>query len=323
MGMMPSMTTTVIEAAAAAPSAAQKSIKRKNLKIMPIKKTTSDVDDVLPMVTRHIHVDRILARDAPELQLHAMRGRSLRVAVYAEFFPVAYKSISKRKDGVRGQSYEGFDVDLVKGFCRAVGLTPRFVPFHGFDRMWDHPGQWNQRVDMAIGGISRERGRASPNIEWTLPYFAVRRTVVYNVKNPILRFPDDVTGVVAGTDSSLGMDDAVDKLFRKFGDAAWDHIEIRFQSRDAEDIQDLLDGKIQGLMRGSFIGKAIVAQYPKQLGMADAWDADSESLKPYDREVFAFPCRRGSGLAAKFNAYLLRLSHTGELAELMRKHGML
>lgn len=177
---------------------------------------------------------------------------------------------------------------------------------------------------MAIGGIGRERYRESPTVEWSLPYFEVRRTVVYNLKkDPILRFPDDVTGVVAGTMGSTGMNDAADRLRAKFGPrGVWDHLQARWKSTDEKDVKDLLDGNIQGLMRGSFVGKAIVARFPKRLGMAEPWDASPESVHPYGREVFAFPCRRGSGLAGALNAFLVRAAQKGDLAALAAKHGM-
>ncbi|PNH06371.1 hypothetical protein TSOC_007245 [Tetrabaena socialis] len=265
-----------------------------------------------PVVTERIHVSRLLHLDAPELELHVGRGR-LRIAVYAEFFPVAY-----RDNG----AYKGLDIDLIEGFCRSAGLKPQYVRVKDWFDAWEKPSKWGERVDLAIGGIGRAAHRTSSSIEWTLPYFTVRRTIVYNLKNPIRRFPEDVTGVVVGTMGSTGMNDAIERLRQKFGDAAWDHLDARWKSPDAKDIRDLLDGKIQGLMRGSFVGRAIVTQHPKQLGMAEPWDAAPKSLGPYGNEVFAFPCRRGSGLAAQLNAYLLRASHNGDLARLVRKHNM-
>jgi ABC-type amino acid transport substrate-binding protein len=263
-----------------------------------------------------IRVSRMLPGDAPDMQLHAPKGR-LRVAVYSEFFPVAY-----RTKGPPPAGYAGLDVDLIEGFCRAAGLRPQYVRVRDWGDTWEMPGTWDARVDVAIGGIGRGEWRRSPAIEWTVPYFSVRRTVLYNLQDPIHRFPQDVTGVVAGTMGSTGMDDARERLRYKFGKAARDHLDARWKSSDAKDVQDLLDGKIQGLMRGSFVGKAIVAQHPTRLGMAAPWDARARSLGPYGAEVFAFPCRRGSGLAAQLGAYLLRLSHSGELTALVRLHGM-
>jgi len=260
-----------------------------------------------------IQVTHVLRGDAPGMQLHASIGR-LRVAVYADFFPVAYK-----KEG----AYAGLDVDLINAFCLRAGIRPQYVRVRDWDGLWDKPGSWTDRIDVAIGGIGRSTWRDSQSVEWTVPYFAVHRTVVYNRKDPIRVFPRDVTGTVAGTMGSTGMNDAISRIQDKFGyDHIQDHIDMRYKSPDAKDIRDLLEGKIQGLMRGSFVGKAIVAKHPDRLGMAKPWVADPRTLQPYGAEVFAFPCRRGSGLAAQLSAFLVRMSYGGELAALVKKHGM-
>ena len=266
-------------------------------------------------VTRRIHLSR-LSNASSDLQLHAPAGR-LRVAVYSEFFPVAYR------DKSRARAYAGLDVDIIEGFCLAHGLRPQYVKVADWNETWAAPQKWDMRVDVAIGGIGRSDWRNAPGVEWTVPYFSVRRTVVYNRADPIRRFPEDVTGVVAGTMGTTGTQDAIERLRRKFGSRdAWDHLEARWKSPDAKDIDDLLRGKIQGLMRGSFVGKAIVAKHPDKLGMAEPWDASPHGLKPYGQEVFAFPCRRGSGLAVLLSAHLMRISSSGELYALAQKHGM-
>lgn len=262
---------------------------------------------------RAIRVTHALPLDAVSLQLHG--GKRLRVGVYAEFFPVAYK---------KGGQLRGFDVDLIEAFSRAAGLgPPTYVKIKHFYDAWRSAGQWADRIDVAIGGVGRSKYRESQTVEWSLPYFEVRRTVVYNLKAPILRFPDDVTGVVAGTMGSTGMDDAARRMHAKFRESAWDHLDPRWKSSDERDIHDLLEGKIQGLMRGSFVGRAIVARYPRRLGMAESWTALPSTVKPYGREVFAFPCRRGSGLAGALNAFLVRAAQRGDLEALAKKHRMI
>jgi ABC-type amino acid transport substrate-binding protein len=260
---------------------------------------------------RRIRVSLMLPHVSPDLHLLGA-PKTLTIAVYTEFFPVAYRDPKTR-------DYAGLDVDLVRGFCTATGLKPRFVRFSDFDAVVDSPGRWNDRVDCAIGGIGRSSWRTSDAIEWSVPYFRVQRTVVFALRDPIRSFPDGVTGKIAGTMGSTGMDDAFDRM-----EAAGKRhlLDIRWKTTDAKDLRDLLDGRIQGLMRGSFVGRALVRQHPKQLGMLTPWAADPSSVGP-GGEVFAFPCRRGSGLAAALTAYLIRLSENGELATLIQKHDML
>jgi hypothetical protein len=44
-----------------------------------------------------------------------------------------------------------------------------------------------------------------------------------------------VTGVVAGTMGSTGMNDAIDRMRSKFGKGVWDHLDQRWNSPDAKD----------------------------------------------------------------------------------------
>jgi hypothetical protein len=66
------------------------------------------------------------------------------VAVYHNFYPVAYK-----EDG----RLMGLDVELVERFAALHGLQVTFIEMGGFDSTWTAPGEGT--ADMAIGGITR------------------------------------------------------------------------------------------------------------------------------------------------------------------------
>lgn len=257
-----------------------------------------------------IHVSQVIPNHTSDLQLFLPGNKRLRVAVYPNFYPVAYMD---------GKVLKGLDIDIIKGFCKLAGLTPVFVIQEYLFRSLKMPAIWKDHIDVAVGGIGRTRWRDSETLsaEWTMPYFKVRRTVVYNLKDPIIRFPRDVTGIVAGTMGSTGMEDASNRMHKvnKY------HLLRTKTGTDAKDIQDLITGRIQGLMRGSFVGKAIVALHPDKLGMTRPWKAEKNLVGP-DGEIFAMPCRRGSGLAAMLNTYLAYLTANRQLAALVKKHGM-
>lgn len=257
-----------------------------------------------------IHPSRALPLHRPDLQLF-LKHR-LTVAIYADFYPVAYWNKET-------QTFEGLDVDILRSFSEAVGLKPpKFVRADDYWDLWEKPGQWEPKVDVSIGGIGRNDMRELSNIEWTLPYFRVQRTIVYHLDDPIRKFPEDVTGWIVGTPGSTGMADAMSALFR----AGKRHLVRRRSGSDDDDVDDLLNKRIQGLMRGSFVGAALVRKYPNQLGMMPPWEAERDLGWGKAGEVFSFPCRRGSGLAALLNAHLLQLSGSGQLAALVEKHGM-
>jgi ABC-type amino acid transport substrate-binding protein len=261
-------------------------------------------------LSHRIHLSRVLPHQAADLQLFAKGNVRLRVAVYANFYPVAYRHAATGR-------VSGFDVDIIEGFCKATGLTPVFVPVKNFFDVWESPGAWNDRFDAAIGGIGRTTYRVTHGVEWSVPYFRVLRTVVYNRAAPILRFPEDVTGKIVGTMGSTGMNDAALRMYRA---GKGDLLEFRDGS-DAKDLRDLLAGKVQGVMRGSFVGRALVARHPRRLAMTEPWHIDP-SVVGSGGEVFAIPCRRGSGLAGMLSAYLMQLSANGGLARLVHKYKM-
>lgn len=251
-------------------------------------------------------------------------GGKLVVSLYADFWPVAFKND-------RGEM-SGMDVDILDRFCEATGMTSVYRPRKKFDHIWKDPGKGDFHdafCDVAAGGISIEPHRKSANVEWTFPYTGTRRTIVYNLKNPVLRFPQDVNGTIYGTMSSIGDIDA--QILMNKGNKR-EHLR-ESERGDKKDMESLLDGSAQGLMRGSLVGRAIVGRYPKKLGMTDAWSTNPDLInvflgtprthkQPLDYEAFAFPCRRGSGVAPLLSLFIVQLMHSGELQRIAHKYGM-
>jgi len=226
------------------------------------------------------------------------------VAVYANFYPIAYKT--------RTGELAGLDVDIMKSFAKAAKLELVLVERPHFNKIWKQTAR--RRADIAIGGIGMMPNRLHRHIEWSLPYFHVMRTVVYNKSDPIQHFPQDVHREVLGTFGSTGWLDAElrAKPLHK------DHLMIR-GTTDEEDIQRVKDGEVQGMMRGSFVGQSIVHRYPDLLAMAKPWNIDP-SLVTSDGEIFAFPTHVGSGLAPALSSFLTEMLFTGELDRLLIKY---
>ena len=243
-------------------------------------------------------IDRILKRR----QVKTIVPGVLTVAAYANFYPVCYK---------QNGEYKGIDVDIMQRFCRATGLGLQFVEKDHFDGIWLDP--INGSADTSIGGIGVTPLRTTPSTIWTIPYFYVNRTVVFKKTNPIRSFPEGVTGIIHGTVGSTGWIDAKERM-TEFGNA---HLMIKGKT-DEEDIQDLLDGKIQGLMRGSFVGLALTRRH-KQLGMVTPWEI-LPHLVSSDGECFAYPCHANSDVAGPLNAFLTMITLDGTLAKLVKKH---
>ena len=228
---------------------------------------------------------------------------TLTVSSYSNFFPISYHTES---------GIAGLDVDIMTMFAEASGLKLEFIIKENFDGIWFDP--INNISDTSIGGIGISNQRTTVNTEWTLPYFNVNRTVVYNKNNPIFSFPKDVNGYILAVPASTGYIDAQIKL-KTVGK---DKLLVSSQN-DEKNIQQLINGSVQGLIRGSFVGKAIVEKYPTILGMVTPWEIDSK-LVGSDGEVFAFPCNNKSGLAVGLTAFLTYLKCVGTMDSLLEKY---
>ena len=230
----------------------------------------------------------------------------LTVAVYANFYPIAYKQ--------RGR-FQGLDVLLMRRFAKAAGLRLELVEANHFDGIWLQVA--NGAADVSIGGIGMTPGRMHPNLAWSIPYFRVQRTVVYNRHDPLRHFPQDVRRTVLGTVGSTGWIDAQTRASRVGKDKF-----MKPGTTDPEDVRHLMHGDVQGLMRGSFVGRAIVDRSKGKLAMAHPWEILPE-LVTSDGEVFAFPTHKDSGLAAGISAWLTFLRDSGQLTPLLTKYHLL
>jgi len=85
---------------------------------------------------------------------------------------------------------------------------------------------------------------------------------------------------------------------------------------DKDDISDLIHGKVQGLLRGDFVSKAIVKKHP-ELGFT-TWDAEPDIL-PLDGEVFAYPTKQGSGIAMMLSTFITDQIDRGEMKKRMKR----
>lgn len=222
----------------------------------------------------------------------------LTIGIYANFRPICYKKNGK---------FYGFDVAIIKKYCKIIGLKPVFKEVKHFQDIWFLPSQ--RLFDICIGGIGISDLRTNKKTEWSIPYFYVERTVLYNKQNPIHNFPIDVTGIIRATNGSIGHIDG-NKKIKEFNKS----IKIITSSDENKDLSDLRSGKIQGLLRGSFVAKALLKKYP-DLAIHKPWKADSSIISD-DNEVFAYPCKLGSGISKSLDIFLTFIILSGELEKL-------
>ncbi len=237
----------------------------------------------------------------------------LTVGIYPNFYPVAFQD---------GKNFKGLDVEIMVAFAQSCGLEVKFKVKKQFNGIWNWPR--NGSADVAIGGIGITPNRLNNDTEWSIPYFHVQRSVVYKKSFPLKEFPKDMTGSVYGTAFSTGWLDALHKT-RVYDNTHGTHtfdLLLPSQTTDEEDIKMLIDNpQVQGIMRGSFVAKAIVAKHPDILAMTKPWDADP-SVVTGEGEVFAFPTKTNSGVAPLLSSFLSSMMRSGQLDNLLRKYNM-
>lgn len=158
--------------------------------------------------------------------------------------------------------------------------------------------------------------RVKSDLEWTIPYFYVHRGMVYHKDHPIRSIEEinKLDGVVLGTFGSTGWLD-IEKRLAKIGKMQF----LQKGGSDEQDIEALRQGKVHGLMRGSFVAHAIAKRNPTIFRETKPWMA-LPGVVTSDGEVFAFPCAVGSGLAVLLTAYIAKSWMNGSLKNLSNKY---
>mgnify|MGYP001609196312 FL=1 len=144
--------------------------------------------------------DKLITNIFANRTLNTVKSGVLTISAYSNFYPVCYKE---------GNEIKGLDVDIMKLFCELSGLKLHLIEEKHFSDIWLKPIEG--KSDTSIGGIGITPSRTTNDTEWTIPYFYVYRTLIYNKNNPLTGLKD-VTGIVSGTKGSTGFIDAQIKL---------------------------------------------------------------------------------------------------------------
>jgi hypothetical protein len=217
----------------------------------------------------------------------------LTVAAYKNFEPVSF--IHEGQD-------VGLDVDLIKLYYS----NSIFNTIPTFNNIWNKPAEGT--ADISIGGIGVTRDRLRSNVEWTIPYFYVKRTLVYNNKFRIRQSNDSLIPIklnsiadagqkwiqrpyivrTDGSSPSYSRSDS-DRNFRIRGTEGSIGYENGLRRKtmgkaliptpaatEAENIAALKEQRILGLMRGSMVGKALAEKDP-DFSYITPWEAWGDS----------------------------------------------
>ena len=238
--------------------------------------------------------------------LHTIRPKVLTVAAFDKFYPVAFYENGK---------WGGLEVELMREYAAACGLTLKMKRVTTFSGIWDLPRLGH--ADVSIGGISDAMGRDHKDTEWSMPYYYVKRSVLLlkdGIKDEAhwkyaLNFAP-----VASTAGSTG---AMDAKYR-----AGELMNRLTKSKGyLRDIPRLQSRKISGIMYGDQVSKSIMAKTRRKNLTYRTWDI-IPTLVPLDGETFSFPTRLGSGVAVSLTAFMTHLADTGKLKKLCERFAL-
>ncbi len=216
--------------------------------------------------------------------------KPIKIGVYSDFFPIGYLDDNGHPAGFEVELLREIFSPLLTIFNEDI-KSPipsqklyQFVAIHEFDRIWSLPDQ----IDLAAGGIADSLSRITSNIYWTNPHFKVKRSLVFlksdrylsDLKIAIFK---DMKREDTSSESTLMTKLAPSsKVIATYGSTGWCDAERRLADRqdvkllrgttDVEDIECLLRGEVNGIMRGDNVAKCLVATRPNQLDYMYAWD---------------------------------------------------
>lgn len=227
----------------------------------------------------------------------------LTVGCYANFAPVS---------SWRGSHPEGLDADILNALAKLLGLKIEFKAYSNWSKLLKACDI--EEVDCAAGGIAMtlDRIHRLHKTEWTIPYFHVKRVAISRKASPVKRFPDDLRAgatVVATKDSTAWLD--ADYLRKKKG------LDFKLQKgseNEEEDIELLLKGKVDCVLRGNISGHYLQDQNPNQLTLSYEWDMDPSILP--DGEHLCFMCSERSRLSAALSFGIFTMSQIGILGKI-------
>ncbi len=273
-----------------------------------------NIERLVNLIDENVTIQNPLVRQMiTNREINTIKKGILTVAAYTEFPPIVY---------IKNGKYMGIDVDIIEAFAEICNLKVEYIKIDKFDGIWNLPEL--EISDISIGGIANALERGTDRTEWTMPYFYVHRSMIYNKKNIDInnsnfRFP--LLGkntIILGTKNSTGWTDGAKRRKQFEGDVKLSAMNPGTTNK--EDVEKLKNGKIIGIMRGDFVAKAIVKQNDTLAYFK--WNMLPELL-PKDGEVFAFPTKLGSGIAQSLSSFITALIYENKLNILLSKHELI
>jgi ABC-type amino acid transport substrate-binding protein len=197
----------------------------------------------------------------------------------------------------------GIDVEIFKAFAKVLKVKLELKTIMTESLSYDDA---NYAIgDVWAGGLSFNVERENSYTQWTAPYLFTKRSCIFRAEDDFKKVKD-VTGSVYVRGSSSAEDDA-----RQQGMVA----KTVDDSEMTEDkvFQDVLDGKMSGVLRGSIVAKALKKAYPGKFSYIE-WERD-----PKQPESLHYMVSTRSNLNVALSAFVQRLMCTGQMDDIIER----
>ncbi len=193
----------------------------------------------------------------------------------------------------------GTDVEFLKRFGAENNLQVEFVTVP-FDGIWRRPA--NNEVDIAANGISPLDSRKTKGMQFSEPYYRVRRTLIIRKKDAhkfraLQDFSGKKIGFVTGSIPEMDLKKRADKSVSLQGTNSFD-----------EGVEKLKNGELDAIGEGDVTSDYFISRNP------DFMVIDTHEYDPNKPEFLTFAVRDlGGALRSKLNNYILTREYpTGE-----------
>jgi polar amino acid transport system substrate-binding protein len=204
---------------------------------------------------------------------------TLIVGTYKAFAPVCWSENGSAK---------GRDVEFLRRFAKERGLAIEFR-FFEFNDIWGRPA--SDECDVAAAGIAPLASRTVKGVEWSEPYFEVKRSLLIRKSDAetLRNMGDFANRTIAVTKGSTA---DIDTVARKPASTR-----VVYYDDQAKAIADLLAGRIDGFGEGDVSNAYLVEKHPDELALADV-----HPMAPV--ETFSLAVRHKSGIIDELNAFI-------------------
>jgi polar amino acid transport system substrate-binding protein len=214
------------------------------------------------------------------------------VATNAEFPPFEYMEQSK---------FVGVDMDIAQAIADKLGVKLK-IDNMSFDSVL--AAVPSGKADLGISGLSTDPDRLKV-MDFSDTYFASSVMMIVGIDNSAIKGKADLSGKKVGVQTGT----IADTIATEMKD-----IEVVRMNKDADSIQDLLNGKLDAVLIDQYPANVFVEQNSGKIKLLDEKLSDDQ---------YAIAAKKGNTELLKVvNEVIKELKDSGEYDKIMEKYGL-